>query len=282
MAVRRPLVIVGGRLAELPAADSTPGGGGVDLWVGDTAPVDLTTYKFWWNTLDGVFLVLTGTEWIEPGSAPASTDDLPEGASNLYFLASRVRGALLDGLTTATNVAIAGTDSVLSALGKLQAQITAALLRVLPTGGGAGQFARKVSANPGDTAWTDILGTVAMAGGVPTGALLESYSFTDANGGGRVDKFASGLMIIRYRSTTRYNLTTAVGPLYVSPPITKAFPEAFIDTPILAPGTVASLNAPTWPGGYDANTTQMSNLYLWSPSNTASCLYSFVAVGRYA
>ena len=39
-------------------------------------------------------------------------------------LSAWVRGALLSGLSTATNAAIAATDSVLVALGKLQAQIT--------------------------------------------------------------------------------------------------------------------------------------------------------------
>jgi len=59
------------------------------------------------------------------GTADGDTDDVSEGANNLYFTAARVRDTILAGLSTATNVAIAATDSVLSALGKLQAQITA-------------------------------------------------------------------------------------------------------------------------------------------------------------
>lgn len=59
------------------------------------------------------------------GTSAATTDDLPEGAGNLYHTAARVRAAVLTGLSTATNAVITAADSVLSALGKLQAQITA-------------------------------------------------------------------------------------------------------------------------------------------------------------
>jgi hypothetical protein len=59
------------------------------------------------------------------GTSSATTDNLTEGATNLYFTAQRVRDAVLTGLSTATNAAITAADSVLSAFGKLQAQITA-------------------------------------------------------------------------------------------------------------------------------------------------------------
>jgi hypothetical protein len=59
------------------------------------------------------------------------TSDVPEG-SNLYFTAQRVRDTLLTGLSTATNAVIAATDSVLVALGKLQAQISAVIADYVP------------------------------------------------------------------------------------------------------------------------------------------------------
>jgi CII-binding regulator of phage lambda lysogenization HflD len=55
-----------------------------------------------------------------------STSDLTEG-TNEYFTAARVRAVVLTGLSLATNAVISATDSVLSAFGKLQAQITANL-----------------------------------------------------------------------------------------------------------------------------------------------------------
>jgi hypothetical protein len=53
----------------------------------------------------------------------ASTNDVPEGTNNLYFLASRVLDTILTGLSTASTTIITATDTVLSGLGKLQAQI---------------------------------------------------------------------------------------------------------------------------------------------------------------
>jgi hypothetical protein len=63
----------------------------------------------------------------QTGAVVLDTDDVGEGVTNLYFTAARVRDAVLTGLSTATNAIISATDSVLSAFGKLQAQITANL-----------------------------------------------------------------------------------------------------------------------------------------------------------
>lgn len=66
----------------------------------------------------------SGSAYITWDSAPGTTDALVEGATNLYFTAARVRAVVLTGLSTATNAVIDATDTVLGALGKLQAQIT--------------------------------------------------------------------------------------------------------------------------------------------------------------
>ena len=63
----------------------------------------------------------------QTGAVVLGTDNINEGSTNLYFTATRVRDAVLTGLSTATNAIISATDSVLSAFGKLQAQITANL-----------------------------------------------------------------------------------------------------------------------------------------------------------
>lgn len=51
------------------------GGGGAGFYVGPTAP-DPATYPLWLNTTDGVFLIWTGSEWMEPGA-----NYVPEGGS---------------------------------------------------------------------------------------------------------------------------------------------------------------------------------------------------------
>lgn len=70
------------------------------------------------------------------GDQDATTDNLPEGATNLYFTAQRVRDVVLTGLSLVSDAAITAADTVLSAFGKLQAQITAivdALSDYVPT-----------------------------------------------------------------------------------------------------------------------------------------------------
>lgn len=62
------------------------------------------------------------------GGGAANTDQLPEGAANLYFTDARVRLAALTGLSTASAAAITASDTVLSALGKLQAQASQKLV----------------------------------------------------------------------------------------------------------------------------------------------------------
>lgn len=57
-------------------------------------------------------------------SSPGSTDAVPEGTTNLYFTAQRVRDAVLTGLSLASSAVVSATDSVLSAIGKLQAQVS--------------------------------------------------------------------------------------------------------------------------------------------------------------
>jgi hypothetical protein len=60
------------------------------------------------------------------GAVVLTTTDISEG-TNEYFTAARVRAVALTGLSLATNAVISATDTVLSAFGKLQAQITANL-----------------------------------------------------------------------------------------------------------------------------------------------------------
>ena len=65
----------------------------------------------------------SGSSYAQIIASPGTTDDITEGASKLFFTAGRVRDVLLAGLSSASSAAIAASDSVLSAFGKLQAQI---------------------------------------------------------------------------------------------------------------------------------------------------------------
>ncbi len=69
----------------------------------------------------------SGSIYVEISPSPGSTDDVPEGSVNKYFQESRVLGTILAGLSVASSAIITAADSVLIAIGKLQAQITANL-----------------------------------------------------------------------------------------------------------------------------------------------------------
>lgn len=60
-----------------------------------------------------------GTPLVRGSSGPANTDALPEGSTNLYFTAARVLGTALAGFASAVG-AVSASDSILSAIGKLQ------------------------------------------------------------------------------------------------------------------------------------------------------------------
>ena len=63
-------------------------------------------------------------------TANADTDSLAEGATNKYFTEGRVRSTVLTGLSLLTGGVISAADSVLSALGKLQKQISDAVTAI--------------------------------------------------------------------------------------------------------------------------------------------------------
>lgn len=65
----------------------------------------------------------TGSTYVEINPSPGTTDALTEGSTNLYFNESRVRNTVLTGLSLASSAAVAATDSVLAAIGKIQAQL---------------------------------------------------------------------------------------------------------------------------------------------------------------
>ncbi|HEY1027431.1 MAG TPA: pyocin knob domain-containing protein [Pseudomonas sp.] len=65
----------------------------------------------------------TGSVYAEINPSPGTTDALAEGSTNLYFSEHRVRNTVLTGLSLASSAAVAATDNVLAAFGKIQAQL---------------------------------------------------------------------------------------------------------------------------------------------------------------
>jgi hypothetical protein len=74
----------------------------------------------------------TGSAYSEIVPSPGSTDALAEGATNLYFTQPRVLATILTGLSLLSAADVSAADSVLSSIGKLQAQTTEIRANYLP------------------------------------------------------------------------------------------------------------------------------------------------------
>lgn len=77
-----------------------------------------------YTSLDtGLIYRWSGSVYIEISPSPGSTDVVSEGATNLYFRQDRVLATLLAGLSLSDSNDILETDTLVVALGKLQAQL---------------------------------------------------------------------------------------------------------------------------------------------------------------
>lgn len=84
-----------------------------------------------WDYVDNsvqVSSVFGRTGAVVAASGDYTSDQVTEGSTNLYFTAARVLATVIAGLSTATNSAITAADTILQALGKLQAQINVRLI----------------------------------------------------------------------------------------------------------------------------------------------------------
>ena len=164
MAVRRPLVLIGGQVNELPATDSLPGsggGGGPAAWATITGKPWLLTPDGWqWATLPGHNATLTSV-----GGSPISTHagtcahPAPSNAS--------LRQSLLR--WSGTSAATAGSSYDSSGQG--QSRIT------LSDAGGLGGFTQKMRFSVTSTVATQrLMMGLTQYGGTWGGAGVDPYS----------------------------------------------------------------------------------------------------------
>lgn len=64
-----------------------------------------------------------GLDYVNIASSPGTTDEVFEGSSNKYFTENRVLSTVLTGLVVSAATALLETDNLLTAAGKLQAQL---------------------------------------------------------------------------------------------------------------------------------------------------------------
>lgn len=100
--------------ADFPAIGET---GKIYIAINDGDSATNPTRQYRWS----------GAAYVLIPSSPGSTDQVPEGATNQYFTAARVRSTTLSGLGALVNSAILATDTLLQAFAKLQGQLNAKL-----------------------------------------------------------------------------------------------------------------------------------------------------------
>jgi uncharacterized protein YodC (DUF2158 family) len=197
-------------------------------------------------------------------ASPGTTDNVPEGTTNLYFTAARVLATALSGLSLLTGSAVVATDSILVAIGKLQAQNTAqdtAISGKEPTitAGSAGQYWN------GLKAFTDFATSVRAA--ALTGLSLATNSAITAT-----DTVLTALGKLQAQlnasvSRTETIATTSVGQTSYSVPngyVVGAI-SVFMNGVLLAPA--------------DYTATDGTNIVLASGALTTSDIMSVLVIG---
>jgi hypothetical protein len=169
---------------------------------------------------------LSSTDWStfnskEPAIAAGTTSDYYRGDKVWATLATDVRLILLTGLSTATNAVITATDTILSAFGKLQAQLNALGTAALRNAIGAGDLYSRGG----------ILGTVSQSSGVPTGSVIQRGS----NANGEYVRFADGTQICTFNySAGSQAISSAFLGGFRTGGLTWTYPIAFTATPIVS------------------------------------------------
>ena len=103
--------------ALLTAATVGDGGqarGKIYIVLADESDSDVTNQYRW-----------SGSAYVKMVQTPGTTDSIVEGVNNKYWTLARTVGSVLTGLSTATATVVTAADTILVAIGKLQAQISA-------------------------------------------------------------------------------------------------------------------------------------------------------------
>lgn len=263
----------------------------------------------------------SGAAYVLIPSSPGSTDQVPEGSTNKYFTAARVRSTTLPGIALSSNP-ITEQDTTLAALGKLQGQIN----ERIKTGdlGLGGQLGPDISANAADVtrfyrsyndAGSANLGLTAgihfqrdpersgdialnwldesayyrisntMAGRGSWIKLLSSRDIsTVTNANGTATKFPDGTMICRCARKDSGTANLAIpANLFMSSGISFTWPVPFVgEAPIIAHSSETTAVTLGWSViNVPPTLTGISDVRLIAPSTGAVSKMSVIAVGRW-
>ena len=168
----------------------------------------------------------TGTVYVALVASPGTSDAVVEGSVNLYYTPARVRSTPLAGVSFATGGAITAADTVLTAFGKLQAQITAFTPGFADVPTDSNLYLRK-----GDHTWSVYAApTLASLGGIsgPAGGvdnktyMYKNNAWAEFNrydlsiqtlaATGSVDPLTVGMLVITNTGATAKTITIGDGP----------------------------------------------------------------------
>lgn len=171
-------------------------------------------------------------------------------------------------ISTATQTALNGKEPIIT---------------ILPINkGGTGsdtQAGARLGLGLKSAAVADVVGTVSEAGGVSTGAIIESGS----NINGDYVKYADGTQVCRYIHNVRLITTSSQGSIYLSPTGQQlTYPMPFVSPPAVAPcPTYDAVGAGrAWLSNNQPTTTGVL-MISHGPTNTASCYPGYIAIGRW-
>ncbi|PUA43450.1 hypothetical protein C5U62_22750 [Pseudomonas protegens] len=202
----------------------------------------------------------SGATYVLIPSSPGSTDQVPEGASNQYFTAARVRSTTLAGLGALVNAAIVAGDTVLQALAKLQGQLNAKLGR-----SEVATDSDKLGGQPAAFYTAPFVGATASTAGikglVPAPAAGDQLKFLGADGlyripdgpaevvtnaNGTAIKFPDGTMICYAQGGAEKTTSNPNGYVWAGNEDTFTYPVPFKTLAGVIPTVAYSLNAYVW------------------------------------
>jgi hypothetical protein len=124
---------------------------------------------------------------------------------------------------------------------------------------------------------TNILGTVSHAGGVPTGAILDTIAADT-----RLSiRYANGTQVEHAVLPSTYTVSTPLGSLFYAFAPYSNFLRPFSVVPTVQVSVANSGGAPCWGGTGSASTTQAINMYMHSTTSGATGQFSYIAIGRW-
>jgi len=209
-------------------------------------------------------------------AAVAATDTVLAAMGKLQAQINNIRTIPLTGYVVGANSAVAATDTLLGAIGKLQGQINATQPISRGGTGATTAAAARTNLGLGSAAVVDVVGAAA------SGAVMERGSSSN----GEYIRFQDGTQICWIRAAIgAVGTNAAIGNIFFSAVLGfNPFPAAFVSPPTVTYSIAAIGDGTLWcSAAGDSTATTPSSIYAVSPLNSTkgTVFYGYIAVGRW-